>query len=287
MVRHQVEPVQEMKYGRKWYDVKGGLPRLYLHEKNEKRVRWALRSITSVGVVMSVVSLPWYYSLSTAVILVGLDFFLEKTLFYYSSLYVGTLMEDYDPDEWVATSVISHGEPTDPRSRMIVGLVFRTKDYANRFFDTLHGFNSSSDDRQKDLCLTFVIDEDMYFVYLYARPDKSSVTEFKEKVEEENKFEKYGKEHFMLSMQMTICKGFETTRNFAIGMFLDNNPPGKEFLLAPYVLDPAQGPMPIDDAQPIVMTDYKAKIATDLDKTDYEYFHWHKRVDRKSLGSDA
>lgn len=282
-----MKPVQEIKYGRKWYDVKGGLPRLYLHEKNEKNVRWVMRTITSIGIVMSVVALPWYLSLPVAVLLVGLDYFLERTLFYYSSLYVGTLMENYDPDEWVATLVISHGKPTDSRSRMIVGLAFQTKSYANQFFDTLHGFNSSDDDRQKDLKLTFVIDEDMYFVYLYARPDKDSVAEFKAKVEENSKFEKFGKEHFMLVMQMMICKGFPTTQNFAIGMFLDNNPPGKEFLLAPYVVDPIKGPVPIVDAVPIIMTDYKAKIASDLDKTDYEYFHWHKRVDRKSVGADA
>lgn len=279
--------MQEMKYGRKWFGVKDGLPRLYLHEKNERRVRWAIRTITFTGIALSVVSLPWYYSLLCAASLVGLDFFLEKTLFYYSSLYVGTLMENYDPDEWMATIVISHGEPTDPKSKMIVGLAFRTENYANRFFETLHGFNSSNDYRQKDLMLTFVIDEDMYFVYLYARPDKSSVTAFKESVEEKSKFEKYGKEHFMLMMQMVICKGFETTRNFAIGMFLDNNPPGKEFMLAPYVFDPDKGPIPIEDAEPIVMTDYKAKIASDLDKTDYEYFHWHKVIDRTSVGADV
>lgn len=268
-------------WGRKWIDFHNGFPRLFLHEKNERRVRWTLRSLTTVGVATSVVTMPWYISLGVALILLLIDVFLERTLFYYSSMYVDALMENYDPDEWVATVVVSIGEPEDPRSRKIVGLAFKTEDYANRFFETLHAWNGTDDGKQKDLRLTFIIDEDHYYVYLYSSPDKSKFKLFKEKVEKENQITKHGKEHFPLMMQMIICKGFETKHGFALGVFIDHNPPGKEFLLAPYIWD-GQAPKPFEGVKPLYLTDYKRKLPYELTQDDYEYFHWHKLVTRKA-----
>ena len=279
--------MREIKFGRKWFEIENGLPRLYLHEKNEKRVRWALRTFTGIGIALSIVALDWYLSLSTAIGLVVVDWFLERTLFYYSSLYVDAIMDNYDPDEWVATVVVSIGEPTDPTTKRIIGLAFRTEDYAARFFEILHRWNCSDDYRQNDLKLTFVIDEDMYYVYLYSTPDKETIEKFRSNVEEESKYDKYGKEHFMLVMQQIFCKGFETAREFALGMFLDNHPQGEEFLLAPYIWDADAGPRAFDGAEPILMRDYKSKLAIDLDRTDYEYFHWIKVVNRTGVGTDA
>ena len=74
-------------WGRKWFGVKNGLPRLFLHEKHEMHVRWALRILTAIGVVLSVVTLDWYIALALSLLFVGLDTFLERTLFYYSSMF--------------------------------------------------------------------------------------------------------------------------------------------------------------------------------------------------------
>lgn len=275
------------KWGKKRLEIHNGFPRLFLHEKHEKIIRWVLRTLTTLGVALSVFSFDWYIALAISISLVVFDWFLERTLFYYSSMYIGDMILDYDPDQWVATVVVSIGEPTDPRSRKIIGVLLKTQEYAQRFFDVLHSWTGTNDNNQGDLRLSFVVDEDMYYVFMYCNPMRESFKKFSEKIKKENELEKYGKEHFPLVMQQILCKGFETTRGFALGMFLDNNPPGKEFLLAPYITGPNGKPMPADNIEPIYMTNYKFKIPDQLDNSDFEYFHWNKIVERKALGKNA
>ena len=272
------------RWGRKWIDFHKGFPRLFLHEQYERMIRWLLRVLTAIGVGTSVLTMPWYWSFTTSLGLLVLDAFLERTLFYYSSLYVDALMENYDPDEWAATVVVSLGEPKDPRSKKIVGLAFKTEEYAKRFFETLHHWNGSSDHRQQDLCMTFIVDEDRYYVYLYSDPEKARIKSFKNKVEQESQLSKYGKEHFPMIMQMIFCHGFETKYGFALGMFLDTNPPRKEFLLAPYTWD-GSSPKALGGIEPILMKTYKSKIPFELTQDDYEYYHWHKVVLKKDYQS--
>jgi hypothetical protein len=103
--------------GLKRFKIKNGLPRLFLHEKHERAVRWVLRGLTVLGIALSVITFEWYYAFSISVALAVLDWFLERTLFYYTSMFVSNIMPDYDPDQWVGTAVVSIGEPEDPRSR--------------------------------------------------------------------------------------------------------------------------------------------------------------------------
>jgi hypothetical protein len=70
-------------------------------------------------------------------------------------------------------------------------------------------------------------------------------------------------------------------------MFLDTNPPGKAFLLAPYVMAENGTPKPSESAEPIRMTTYKFKLPDELNKDDFEYIHWRKIIDRTALGKDA
>lgn len=274
-------------WGPKRFEIKGGLPRLFLHEKHEKVVRWLLRGLTGLGIGLSVVSFAWYYSLLLSVALVAFDWLLERTLFYYSSMYVSNMMLDYDPDQWVGTVVVSIGEPEDPSSRKIIGIWVRTEDYAKRFFEHLHALTGRNDNEQGDLRLTFIVDEDRYYVFLYSDLMRESFQKFADGVKKENSLAKYGKEHFPLIMMQIICKGFETTKGFALGMFLDTNPLGKEFLLAPYVTSEHGTPKTAESAEPIRMTTYKFKLPHELTQDDFEYFHWHKVVKRVAVGSDA
>ena len=282
-----IKEMTQYHWGAKRFEIKGGLPRLFLHEKHEKAVRWLLRGFTGLGIGLSVISFTWHYSLLIAIALVALDWFLERTLFYYSSIFVSNMMPDYDPDQWVGTVVVSIGEPKDPRSRKLIGIWVRTEDYAKRFFDHLHALTGRDDDEQGDLRLTFIVDEDMYFVFLYSDLMRDSFQKFADGVKKANLLSKYGKEHFPLIMTQIICKGFQTTKGFALGMFLDTNPPGREFLLAPYVTSEDGTPRPAESAEPIRMTTYKFKVPHELTQEDLEYFHWHKVVRRTSVGSDA
>jgi len=279
--------VPKYRWGRKWFGIKSGLPRLFLHERHEQRVRWVIRILTGIGVVLSVVTLPWYVALAVSLLLVGLDAFLERTLFYYSSMFVTNMLLDYDPDEWVGTVIVSIGEPEDPQSRKIVGVWLRTNDYAKRFFEVLHTWTGRDDGTQGDLRLTFIVDEDEYFVFMYCDPERDSLKKMVDKITNRLRLAKFGKEHFPITMFQVLCKGFETSGGFALGMFLDTNSPGKEFLLAPYMTGSDGTPKPSDAAEPIRMSTYKFKIPDELTEDDLEYVHWHKIIDRTALAKDA
>ncbi len=168
-----------------------------------------------------------------------------------------------------------------------MGVWLRTEAYAQRFFEVLHSWTGADDGTQGDLRLTFIVDEDQYFVFMYCDPMRASFKKMTDKITEKMRLEKYGKEHFPLAMFQILCKGFDTSKGFALGMFLDTNPPGKEFLLAPYVVGKDDTPRPSEAAEPIRMTTYKFKLPHELNQEDLEYIHWRKIIDRRALAKDA
>ncbi|MBB1474002.1 hypothetical protein H5368_13280 [Luteimonas sp. MC1782] len=265
------------------------LPRLFLHEKNERKIRWTLRALTGLGIATSIVSLPWQQGLSLAVALVAVDYFLERTLFYYTSLYVQPLPDfTYDPDKWVANAFVSLGRPSDPSSEKIVGLVFNDPEYAHKFFTLLRSWNyGRPEDESGNICLSFITDEDMYYVYLYPSFDRAGIKQMHEKLRRDNAVTKYGKEHLGLIVSLIICKGFETKHGYALGTFTDNHPQDAPFLLAPFIHKSGSNPEPLFDIEPIKMRTYKAKIPKHLTENDFEYVHWRTRVRPQASGSDA
>lgn len=265
------------------------LPRLFLHEKNEKRVRWTIRVLTAVGIATSVISLPWYQSLMLAIALLAVDYLLEKTLFYYNSMYVQPLPDfTYDPDKWVANAFVSLGEPSNPSSQKIVGLVFNDAEYAEKFFELLRSWNhGDSEDKDGNIRLSFITDEEMYYVYLYPSFDKQSIKQTHDKFKQELALEKFGKEHLGLIVSLIICKGFETKHGYALGTFTENHPADKPFLLAPFMHKNNANPEPLFDIEPIRMHSYKARIPKELTEEDFERVHWRTRVLGRPEGADA
>lgn len=273
----------QYKRGMPWLRFENHLPRLFLHERNEKRVRWFLRGLSTVGIVTSVLTLPWCYSLSLSFTLVVCDAFLERTLFYYTSMYVNAMPDwEYDPGKWVANAFVY---PSDPSSEQTVGLVFSDAEYARRFFDLLRAWNQgSSDNEEGNICLSFITDGDAYYVYLYPSFDKSSIKKMHTRLEDENKLTKYGKKHFGLVMAMIICKGFSATNGYALGTFVDNHPVDKPFLLRPFIQIQGSPPQPLAQIEPIRMYQYKAKTADELTESDFEYQYRQVVAKRTGLG---
>lgn len=265
------------------------LPRPFLHEKYEKKVVWTLRILTAFGIATSIISLPWQQSLLLAIVLFGIDYFLEKTLFYYTSIYVQPLADfTYDSKKWVANCFVSIGEPPSPSSKKIVGLVFNDEEYAAKFFEMLRSWNyGSNEDKEGNICLSFITDEDMYYVYLYPSFDRKSIKTTHAKLKDENALSKYGKEHFGLIMSLIVCKGFETTHGYALGSFVDNHAQDVPFLLAPFVHKGTGDPQPILAIEPIKMHSYKAKIPRELTDKDFEYVHWRTKIRPHASKADA
>ena len=62
--------------------------RLILHEKYEKFIKWALRIVFVIGIISSVLSMTWYFSLILTLLLLGFEYFLEKTGFMFTTLFI-------------------------------------------------------------------------------------------------------------------------------------------------------------------------------------------------------
>lgn len=264
-----------------WLRWEKPFPRLVLHEKHEEKIRWSLRIVTAAGIITSLITLPILVGFSLAIGLVVLDIFLEKTIFYYTSLYVTALPDfRYEPDKWPAMVFVSFGPPS-PESDKIVGLVFSDRDYARKFFDLLRAWNhGSSEDTDNNIQLSFITDEDRYYVYLYPSIEKKSIKKTFAKVKRQNRLKKFGKEHFGLVMQMVICRGFDTSQGYGLGQFTDNHPNSKHFLLGPFISEAGNPPQPILEIEPISKFHYKAKIPGELTDEDFEHVHWRKLVKR-------
>ena len=120
----------------------------------------------------------------------------------------------------------------------------------------------------------------MYYVYLYPNMEKLSLKNTHKKIEKDNELLKYGKEHLGIIVQMIICKGFPTTGDFGLGVFLDNHPVGNHFLIGAFTQDSNGEYQPIIEIEPISMINYKAKTPSELTDEDQELAHWLKMVEK-------
>lgn len=270
---------KRVRDGYPWLRWEKGLPKLVVHEKRERAIRWVLRAVTAAGILVTLTVLPIYAAFGIAVFLASVDALLEKTIFYNTSLYVRSLPDfEYDGSKWVANVFISFGEPS-PESDKIVGLVFNDREYAKKFFDLLRSWNDgSSEDTQNNIRLTFITDEDTYYVYLYPSIEDKRVNKFLARARRSSRAKNPNKEHLGLVMQLVICQGFQTGKGYALGEFVNNHPNGKHFLLGPFVVGPNGKPEPLAEIEPISKLHYKAKIPSQLNERDFELAHWRRVV---------
>ncbi len=254
-------------------------PRLVLHEKYEPGIKWTLRVLLIIGVLTSVVSLPWYQSLPFALALLFLEQFLERSVLLYTSIYLHT-MPDFaiDPAKWVSMAFIVY----EAEGLIIpneVGLVFTDEEYAQKFFELLHAWNQGkNEDKDNNVQLSFIIDEEVYYLYIYPNPTRESVMDFFTEIQKLSKLEKYGKEHLGIVPTLMICRSFSTTRGYSLGVFLEKQQQGEPFLLRAYLQEEGPQPKPIQSIEPIIKWNYKAKARAYLNEEDLEYFHWNKVI---------
>lgn len=64
-----------------WIKFENYLPRLYLNEKNENIVKWLIRGITVFGIVVSLITLDWYFSFPLAIFMALTTFFPRENSF--------------------------------------------------------------------------------------------------------------------------------------------------------------------------------------------------------------
>ena len=259
----------------------GWLPQIDIHEKYEKTVRWTLRLLTAFGVGVNFLSLPWFYAGPVAVALVLVEQFLERTMFLYTSIYLRPIGFEAEPGKWEAMSyVFATDEKTREPSFNAVGLVFSDAEYAVRLFDFLKSWNGGEkEDVENNIQLSFITDEERYYVFLFPRPKSRVERRFFAKVKRSQKFASYGKEHVGLTAFQMFYKSFDTmAAGYALGDFVKKQKRG-DFYLVPVAASGGILGMLHPDHW-ITKKHYKSKNRFELTEDDFELLLWrHLRLD--------
>ena len=99
-------------------------PKLILHEKYEKFIKWILRILTLIGIATSIITLPPVYSLLLSIALLLIEQFFERTVFEYSIFYVFNFPDfEIDYSQWTTSGyflLTSNPQPIGFRGNLLV-----------------------------------------------------------------------------------------------------------------------------------------------------------------------
>lgn len=259
-----------------WVRWQNHLPRLIIHEKYEKHVKWILRILTLAAIAISLLAFaPWYAGFLLALGLVLIEQFLERAIFQYTSIYIQPLPSFTTEGEKWTDMCFAYPENPQPNKLNVVGPVFSDKEYAHKFFNLLREWNyQQSEDKDNNICLSFISEnEELYSVYLYPNLRRESVGAFFEEAEERQKYEKYGKEHQQLVMQTVFCQVFRYGEGQNLKKFLEIQSEDKPFWLMPFIRSDNGSPQMIYEEKPILKYHFKFRTRKELRKNELEYQH--------------
>ena len=259
-----------------------GIPRILIKDSLQNRTKWAVRGFAIFGVLISIVSFPWHIALFIAVLCFSINVLVEKVIFYYfNEINFQTLSVPYDSSKWIMngfawqeSTLVSHEDDE-------FAIVFNDVEYAHAFFDLLHSWNNTT-----ELKLSFVIDEDLYCVYLYPDHDSEKVNEEIERLRKNKLEDKLENEAFAAINHLTICKSFPVG-DFSLGHFINHHPENEPCKVAAYYSNGQAEPKIIESILALTIKGFKAKIPSELTMNEYEGAHWQYIVqpDRRALGA--
>lgn len=250
-------------------------PKLVLHEKYEKGVKWLLRILTLIGIATSIIALPPVYSLLLSIVLVLIEQFFEKTIFEYSVFYISQLPDfDIDYSQWLTSGyLLLSGENRKLLTQGYhnhFGPAYRDKNYAIKFFNYLRIWNDShSVDSANNICVSIIIENnENYSVYLYPNIQEEKLDKYFSKHKEKMALKKYGKKQQELIMQTLFWKRNITQGNF-FKQFIDDLKTSNEYYFAPFYVE--NGNSIIIDELKILKNQIKIRNRSELTTKDIEY----------------
>ena len=263
---------------------KRGIPRLVIHEKYEKLSKWSLRVVTVIAIASSIGFIPvWYFNLLLAIVIVAVEQFLERAVFLYTIFYWQPL-PDFKWDigeEWVAMG-FAFPVPRNEGELNIVGPVFKTESCAHEFFELLRNWNYSyQEDRDNNICLSFVTVDDGYFVFIYPNLARHTIKETFSEIEEMKKLEKYSKEPQEFVVQFIFCKHFTYASNSMFNKFSQEQSEGQPYWLQPFIQNSDGTSRILFSEEPILKFQVKIGPRSQLEQRGLEYQHFKNVIDGK------
>lgn len=251
-------------------------PKLILHERYEKFIKWILHILTLIGIATSIITLSPVCSLLLSIALLLIEQFFERTVFEYSIFYVFNFPNfEIDYSQWVTSGYFLLNE----RNKNLLtkgyhnyfGPTYRDKQYAIQFFNYIKGWNDNQDvDFQNRICVSIIIENnEQYSCYIYPNVHKKEVDEYFSRCKKDMALEKYGKNQQEMIMQTLFWKKNIRKGSFFY-QFIDDLKISNEFYFAPSYLNANRQPVFIEELK-VLKNEIKIKKRNELTNKDIEF----------------
>jgi len=203
------------------------IPNIILHEKYERFIKWLIRILIIIGILLSLLTLPWQLSVLSSIILVIIEIILEKIVFKYTILFIQPIPK-YRLNSWLAMIFLL---PIQEGIVVKIGMLFDDEKTAKEIFECLLAWNYFEySDPENNIQITFVIEnEEEYSTYIYPSYSRKSIIFAKKQIERKKLEEKEIKEHEMLVMTAIFCRTFGNPPNSSFRQFISQYHEGETF----------------------------------------------------------
>ncbi|WP_156175961.1 hypothetical protein [Hymenobacter terrenus] len=250
----------------------GKLPRLYVHEKFEKPLKWIVRTIAIVSFITTFLALDSYVlSVSIGLGLFLLSFIFDRAIVKYTTFIVQPFPDfEIDYSQWYNIMTVS--QPDHKKHVNVVGFVYKDIEYGKKFFKYIKSWNfDNSVDKDRNIILSIVEEPNGAFTfYIYASPYRKNLDKMLKAVAVENFIEKRkdGKFQEGLVMQMAYWHTTKYTDDKHMRDFLKYQPTDEKFMFVPSAK--YQNSYRIDIDSQIILHGYKYAKRQDLHKYSTE-----------------
>lgn len=206
-------------------------PVFQIHEKYEKEIKWILRTLTFIGVAVSVIAMPWFFSFAIAVLLVGLNYAFENVVFHFTSIVFQSPPNfEIKNGLWISNLFLF---PNYKNDLPIFCLGFTEKEYAENLFDYFLSWNNHEHtDMENNIIIKWTIKKDnSYVTEIYANPRRKNIDKIFRTIEKNKMYEKYGKKHQELVAQIVFGQRFKSSE--ILRKFIQKYKSGDPFYFAP------------------------------------------------------
>ena len=251
-------------------------PKLIVHEKFEKLVKWVLRILTVIGITTSFLSLPNWGGIIMALVLLGIEQILERTLFEYSVIIFQSFPDfEIEYDQWLTNGYLLQDQEIKNKYGYLnyFGPAYSDKEYAIKFFNYIRSWNQDHNkDEENNICISFIIESDLsYTTFLYANTDRKWLDTMFSEYQKSMQLEKYGKQQQSMVMQMVFWKNLKMKQGMFFHQFRHLQKNDEPFYFIPFYID-NEKPVPIEELK-IWKTKYKIKRRSELKENEIEFYH--------------
>jgi hypothetical protein len=248
-------------------------PKIVFHEKYETKIKWILRILTLIGLLTSFITLEPQFSFLLSLCLLLIEQFLERIIFEYSVIIVKPFPKfKFDNTEWLTNGYLFPQVEFYEGKKLPIyfGFVFKSKQYGYDFFQYIKEWIANpDDDKEKQICLSFVIENNnTYSTYLYPNTNLEKLKTTFNKIKEDKKIEKYGKEQQSMIMSISFSKVLELDENSLFQTFINKQPRNFPFYFEGYYLE--NNEMITIENTRIKLYDYKISNRKEINEDEIE-----------------